>query len=102
MGDEAVLELPWREPFAAHLQHVIRSAAIDIRAVRTPSQHVTGDIPFSAKCAHRLVHLLPVADRPRLSTYPQRTDLTVGHLLTFSIAKLHLEPRNGAPERAGC
>ena len=98
---QAVLELPGRQPFAAHFQHVVAAAAIDEGAVGVLAQHVARHVPLAAKGVHR-VRAAVASNRSRASRlFTQSAPTSPSGTSTPSfVAQLHLEAVDRRAERA--
>src|ERR1700704_524467 len=73
------LDFEWRDPHAAHLEHVVRAAAIMIITIGIAQILVAGVGPFTREGATALGALIPVAFARCRPTHDEFTDLAVRH-----------------------
>src|SRR5260370_9848147 len=94
MRDQHRFDLGRRDPLAARLDHVVRSAAVDVIALGVLKVLVAGEGPSAAECGEALLPVVPITGRAARTAHFQLAELAALHRSIFLVDDRKLVARN--------
>src|SRR6266851_2034323 len=94
MRDQHRLDLGGRDPLAARLDHVVRSAAVDVIALGVLKVLIPGEGPSAAECGEALLPVVPITGRAARTAHFQLAELAALHRSIFLVDDRKLVARN--------
>ena len=85
MLEQGIFYLNRRDPDAAHLEHVISTPGIPVKALSVTAELVTGIEPFAEHGLLAFAVFVPVKGGSALTLHQQCSDLVNAHLLAVII-----------------
>src|SRR5579859_7882429 len=79
MGNQRILDLHWRDPLAAHLEHIIRTASIPVETVFILIILIASVNPVAINRVFGLFVLVPILRSDAVATNQQVADIALWH-----------------------